>query len=462
MENSKIIRSAKKKQDWIKREIGRGADGEWSVRELFKWLKLASVTLMVSVTLVGMLAFASSVRDKKEAAVLEVDAGAIQEFYLNRKGAILRGKDDAAEVQKDYTLEDGVSMILQSVLERGYLENGRAVILSLRPSENGIVTDLERFAEEIHVYAEAFLRKKNSNGTVYVKVLDGEDEVGEYAAKYHVSLGRAALAEDLIRENVMLTEWNRERLIQMPMDQLLTEISVRKYDTSFHVVVAKKVYAIMIEEIEKGSGQDKENSEIESTAEVQEELPTESAVTEAATKMPETTVQEAPEETTDTIEEGSTESEEGESESTLESENGEEENSPESEDGEGESASESEDDDTESSAQTENGGAEIKETEAENAESESFEEPDGMEDEAGESESEIEVGAEIEMQESEAESSEMTDAVNGPTADETLRAPEPEANQPFGPGMQMQQNQSSIGPAIGQMVEQVIQIEPGN
>lgn len=295
-------------------EIGRGEDGEMSVDALKKWLLWSVVALGICLAAVSAMAAVSAVRNRKEAAVLEVDSGAVLELYLNRKGEILKSKGDATEMLKDYSLEEGTEKILQGLSDHGELGDGEAVIFTLRPSATGISADLDRFADEIHVYAEAFLRKKHSNGTVYVSVLEGEMASGELATDYGVSLGKAALVKDLVDENASIREADMDRLLKMPLDDLFAEISGRKYDTSFIVVIAKQVYSVMVE---TEAAPEETTAAVETEAEETEPVTT--APTTAATTAAETEAPETVEESSSEAEGELAESEEGSAETMEES-----------------------------------------------------------------------------------------------------------------------------------------------
>ena len=282
-------------------EVGRGDNGEMSVDALKKWFVWSAAALGVCLIAVCVLAVVSSVRSRKEAAILEVDSGAVLELYLNRKGVILNSKGDAADVLEDHSLEDGVEKILQGLLDYGHLGDGGAVIFTLRPYENGVDADLERFGDEIHVYAEAFLRKKHSNGTIYVNVMEENASINELAQNYGVSVGKAALVKDLVDENTFLRNADIERLLKLSVDEISSEISGRKYDTSVITVVAKQVYAKQEETVAAVSEAEKTEAAAEESASQTAEAAAASgsaAETEAETEAtePESSAQDSAEE----------------------------------------------------------------------------------------------------------------------------------------------------------------------
>ena len=226
-----------------KQEAGRDPAGEMSEEELKKWLRWALATLFACVVLAGIWAAVSSVRNRKEAAILEVDSGTVLELYLNRKGVILKAKGAAENVLNDYSLEEGIDKLLDGLAEYGRLEEGGAVIFTLRQMEGGIQTDLERLVEEIYMHSELFLRKRHSGGTVYVDVLEGDEIAADVVSKYGVSYGKAALAKNLLDKNTELKNSDLARLLGTSVDEISAEISEEKYDTTFVIVTAKQVYA---------------------------------------------------------------------------------------------------------------------------------------------------------------------------------------------------------------------------
>lgn len=226
-----------------KMEAGRGPGGEMSEEELKKWLQWALVALLACAILTGLWAVVSSVRNRKEAAILEVDSGTVLELYLNRKGTILKAKGAAENVLNDYSLEEGIDKLLDGLAEYGRLGEGGAVIFTLRSVEGGIQTDLERLAEEIYVHSELFLRKRHSGGTIYVDVLEGDEIAVDVVQKYGVSYGKAALARNLLDKNTELKNSDLERLLGMSVDEISAEITEEKYDTAFVIVTAKQIYA---------------------------------------------------------------------------------------------------------------------------------------------------------------------------------------------------------------------------
>ena len=225
-----------------KQEAGRDPAGEMSEEELKKWLRWALATLFACVVLAGIWAAVSSVRNRKEAAILEVDSGTVLELYLNRKGVILKAKGAAENVLNDYSLEEGIDKLLDGLAEYGRLEEGGAVIFTLRQMEGGIQTDLERLVEEIYMHSELFLRKRHSGGTVYVDVLEGDEIAADVVSKYGVSYGKAALAKNLLDKNTELKNSDLVRLLRTSVDEISAEISEEKYDTTFVIVTAKQVY----------------------------------------------------------------------------------------------------------------------------------------------------------------------------------------------------------------------------
>ena len=217
-------------------------------RELNRWMIWAAVALAVCTATSCIWAWASSVRDREAAAILQVESETVLEFYLNRKGTILGAMGDASDVLKEHTLEEGIEKLLQGLSDHGNLGDGGAVIFTLRSFGTDRRINLHRFAEEIHVYAELFLRKRHSGGAVYVAVLDEPDRFEEVAGKYGVSLGKAALAENLLSENAALGSTDLERFLRMPVDRISKEVLDEKYDTSFILVTAKQVYMKQPEE----------------------------------------------------------------------------------------------------------------------------------------------------------------------------------------------------------------------
>lgn len=226
-----------------KLEAGRGPDGEMSEEELKTWLRWAVVALLACMVLTGIWAVVSSMRNRKEAAILEVDSGTVLELYLNRKGTILKAKGAAENVLKDYSLEEGIDKLLEGLAEYGRLGEGGAVIFTLRSVEGGIQTDLERLAEEIYVHSELFLRKRHSDGTIYVDVLNDDEIAADIVQKYDVSYGKTALARNLLDKNAELKNSDLERLLGMSVDEISAEITDEKYDITFVIVTAKQIYS---------------------------------------------------------------------------------------------------------------------------------------------------------------------------------------------------------------------------
>jgi hypothetical protein len=222
------------------------------------------------------------------------------EFFLNRKGAVLKEKGDAENIKQDYSLEEGIEKMLQGFLDHGQLGADGAVIITLRPAETGVSADMERIAEDIHVYSEAFLRKKHSDGKVYVQVLADAAEVEMFAENGGISLGKAALILDLMEENLSLHSLDKERFLKMSIEEISAEITERKFKTSFIVVVAKQVYAHLLD-IEEEPEEITETVEATTEA-VKETKPAkkpEAKPTEAAT-VPETPATENPRQSEET------------------------------------------------------------------------------------------------------------------------------------------------------------------
>ena len=192
-------------------------------KEVKAWLIWAAVALAVCTGVSCIWAILSSTQNREAAVVLQVESESTLEFYLNRKGTILGAMGDAEEILHHHTLEEGIEKLLQGLSDHGNLSEGGAVIFTLRPYEDAKRIDLQRFAEEIHVYAELFLRKRHSGGAVYVSVLDEPEVYGDIMEEFDASLGKAALAVNLLEENPELRNNDLKRLLSLPMDRLSKE-----------------------------------------------------------------------------------------------------------------------------------------------------------------------------------------------------------------------------------------------
>lgn len=234
------------------REAGHGEDGEPSLEALKRWLIWAGAALIVCLAVACVLAAVSSGQNKKPVVIMEVEEESALEFSLNRKGTVLETSDaafsdwESVELNelKKASLEECCMKLLENLFNQGYLESGKGVLFTVREAEPGVHVDTERMAEEISVYAETFLKKRQAEGTVYVGAIAEDEEASALSETYKTSVGKAAFVQNLIDKNIKIKAADGERLCGLPVWKLAEEISENKYSTSFIVVTAGRVYQV--------------------------------------------------------------------------------------------------------------------------------------------------------------------------------------------------------------------------
>ena len=223
------------------REAGHDREGKPSAEALKSWFLWAGLAIFVCLAVVCILAAVFSGQNRKEAAVLEVESEIVMKFTLNRKGTVLDvQRGDRRLLKAD--LEECCQEILTLCLENGWLEEKKGVVFTIEARGEGVRLNAERMVEDICVYADALLKKKQAKGTVYVGILTEDTRIQSLAMENGCTVSKAALAADLVDENIRLKTADEKRLCSLSMGELSAEILEQKYNTSFSVVTAGKIY----------------------------------------------------------------------------------------------------------------------------------------------------------------------------------------------------------------------------
>ena len=241
-QNTQLEEEPKQEKKTAKhREAGHDKEGKPSPDALKSWLLWAGMAIFVCLAVVCILAVVFSGQNRKEAAILEVDSEITMRFTLNRKGTVLSvQKGDRRLLKTD--LEECCREILILCLENGWLEEKEGVVFTIEACGEGVRLNAERMAEDICVYADALLKKKQAKGTVYVGVLAEDARIRSLSMENGCTLSKAALAADLVNENLRLKTADEKRLCRLSMGELSAEILEQKYNTSFSMVTAGKIY----------------------------------------------------------------------------------------------------------------------------------------------------------------------------------------------------------------------------
>lgn len=330
-QNTQFEEEPKQEKETVKRrEAGHDSEGKPSEAALKSWLLWAGLALGICLAVACILAVVSSGQNKKEATVLEVEAETVMKFTLNRKGTVLEVQEGDKKLLKA-DLEECCREILLQCLESGCLEEKKGVLFTIESRGEGVRLNAERMAEEICVYADALLKKKQAKGTVYVGTVAEDARIRSLAGESGCSFSKAALAADLVDRNTRLKTADEKRLCSLSMGELSAEILEQKYNTSFSMVTAGKIYQKKADETvkmtetkeeettadqsetesrelqsltetESASGDEEENGEAQEEAEGEEapenrqEEETEESLTESQTEtwtMPQTELQES-------------------------------------------------------------------------------------------------------------------------------------------------------------------------
>lgn len=267
-QNTKLEEEPKQEKKTSKhREAGYDREGKPSAGALKSWLLWAGLAIFICLAVVCILAVVFSGQNRKEAAILEVDSDIVMKFTLNRKGTVLNvQRGDRRLLKTD--LEECCQEILVLCLENGWLEEKEGVVFTIEACGEGVRLNAERMAEDICVYADALLKKKQAKGTVYVGVLAEDARIRSLAMENGCTLSKAALAADLVDENIRLKTADEKRLCSLSMGELSAEILEQKYNTSFSMVTAGKIYQKKASEtVRVTEGKEEETSENLSEAE---------------------------------------------------------------------------------------------------------------------------------------------------------------------------------------------------
>ncbi len=222
------------------REAGMGKNGEPSMEALKNWFLWAGIALGVCLAAVCILGFVASGQNKRDAAVMEIEAGTCMEFMLNRKGTILSVRNGRSRFDQfeNESLEEGMILLFDMLAAEGHLEENGAVLITIRPARGSRI-DLDKLMERVETLAGDALRRRQSRAVVYAGQLFETDET---SGEPGISVSRARFVENLINRNAALKSQDRERLIHLSVSELSAEITEQSYQTSFVIVTAKAVY----------------------------------------------------------------------------------------------------------------------------------------------------------------------------------------------------------------------------
>lgn len=295
------------KREQKHQEAGWGKNGEPSVDALRRWFIWAGAALVICLAVVLTGAMLTSGKNKKEAAVLELDAGSVVELVLNRKGMILEsgGKNGAgslllAGLSFDRSgLEESIDLLLGRLYENGAEEGPAVVLLTVRPyaSDNGI--NVSRMTDQAVLYAEKALKKCQAEAVVYYSTFQETSGLEELRDQQQISYGKAGFVKGLVDKNTKLKREDQPRLAKMDLQEIEKEIESNKYAVTYESVTVKTSY----KEKDEKDKVTKESTEAETTEEItesseesteasessEEETTGEKKETPAATKAPETT-----------------------------------------------------------------------------------------------------------------------------------------------------------------------------
>lgn len=270
-----------KKKEKKRREAGFDAEGKPSADAMRRWLIWAGAALFICAAVVCALAAVSSGHDKKAAVIMEVEEEAPLKLILNRKGAVLEMAESdsgswdttalARLASQNASLEESCEAVLETLSENVWNNGEGAALFTIRAMETGSHVDMVRMTEEISVYTERFLRKKQAKGTVYVGIVEENENTAELSKEYGSSAGKSALVQDLIDNNIKVRSSDSRRLCGLSMGKLSKEIEENQYKTSFIVVTAGKVYQVKTEETAARVETSPESSEEASEEEAIEE-----------------------------------------------------------------------------------------------------------------------------------------------------------------------------------------------
>lgn len=300
-----LYEKGKKKHKY--QEAGWGKNGEPSVDALRRWFVWAGAALVICLVVVLTGAVLTSGKNRKEAAVLELDAGPVVELVLNRKGMILEsgGKNGAGSLLVDGLpfdrsgLEQGMELLLDRLHESGAAEERGVILLTIRPyaKDNGI--NVSRMTDQAVLYAEKALKKRQAEAVIYYNTFQETSGLEELKDQQQISYGKAGLVKGLVDKNTKLRREDQARLAQMELREIEKEIESNKYAVAYESVTVKTSY----KEKDEKDKEPKESAEAgtteattESTGESteasessEEETTEEKKETPAATKAPETT-----------------------------------------------------------------------------------------------------------------------------------------------------------------------------
>lgn len=267
------ILGLKQKKRSGRMEAGRGKNGEPSADALKSWFIWAAAALFICLLVVLAGAYLSSGKNKRETAVLLLDAGPSVELGLNRKGVILRvdaHNESGASLITGMDLErsgldKGMDLMMGVLADSGYLGDDKAMLLTLQKREEEENINIARMTEQAVLYVENALKRRQAGALIYIGTIQVNSEIIDLTDQYGITAGKAGLVKNLVDKNTKLKLEDTGRLARMEVQEIAEEISRNKYTTSFDLVAVKAAYEEKESEeetTEKGSEETSEENAV--------------------------------------------------------------------------------------------------------------------------------------------------------------------------------------------------------
>lgn len=184
--------------------------------------KLLSAAAVLIVVITGIFAYLSSANASTFHVEIDVNPGVILEvnktkkvtdvITLNEDGKIVLDGMDL----KGSNLDVAINALMFSIIKNGYLdEMTNSVLVTLSDSENKNTAD---FQSEISESITSSMKASAIDGSVLVQTAQKTEELEALSARYHITVGKAALIRHLIDSNK--TAFTFEQLSALSVNEL--------------------------------------------------------------------------------------------------------------------------------------------------------------------------------------------------------------------------------------------------
>lgn len=208
--------------------------GPSKTARLYRRMRTAALAAAACLALAVVSGGVAGYQNRRVDSVIGIDVNPSIELSVNRRDKVLRAEAlnaDAREVLDNMDLENvdldiAVNALIGSMVRHGYLDdldNAILVTVANKDTEKAAV-----LRQDVVIDIEASLEEHKVQAVVYDQQALDKSEVQELAQEYGISYGKAYFLWELIEENDLSHE-EMEAFSGMTMEEIAREIAERSY-----------------------------------------------------------------------------------------------------------------------------------------------------------------------------------------------------------------------------------------